>query len=96
MSGPALAVAIYDVVSDARRTRLHNLLREYGSPVQRSAFEARLTSDERRALLGQVERLIDPKEDSFILYGVSKDQEERIAALGIPRPPVDAPHFFIV
>lgn len=96
MREPPLAVIVYDVTCDRRRARLHRLLREYGVAVQRSAFEARLTPAEKAALVRQISAIVDPKEDSVIVYGVPHDQEERIAAVGAPRPPVEAPRFYIV
>ena len=96
MSGPLLTVLVYDVTSDRRRTRLHKLLRQYGVAVQASAFEARLTPAERAALLRQIGGMIDAKEDSVIAYVVTHDQEERIAALGRPRPRAEAPKYFVV
>lgn len=96
MSSTSLSVMVYDVVSDRRRDRLHRLLCEYGVALQKSTFEARLTAGERKALLRQVGEIVDPGEDSFILYGVPRDQEDRIAVIGCPRPPVEAPTFFIV
>lgn len=92
----ALVVLVYDVTSDRRRNRLHQLLCEYGVPVQKSAFEARLTPAERKTFLAQVSGLVNPTEDSFIMYGVGKEQEQTIAAVGRPRPEVSVPRFFIV
>lgn len=96
MREPLLAVVVYDVASDRRRDRLRKLLREYGVPVQESAFEMRLTPAERAALLRQAAGIVDPAEDSVIVYGVPHDQEERIAVLGRPRTPVEAPRYYLV
>jgi len=43
-------VVCYDISSNRRRARLHELLLGYGSPVQRSVFECEITS-------GQFEKL---------------------------------------
>jgi CRISPR-associated protein Cas2 len=87
---------VYDVVSDRRRNRLHRLLCEYGVPIQKSAFEARLSPAERKVLLRQVASVVDPAVDSFILYGVTHDQEERISVIGQPRKVVEVQRFFII
>jgi CRISPR-associated endonuclease Cas2 len=91
-----LTVLVYDVVSDTRRARLHALLKQYGQPIQKSAFEARLTAREREQLLRRVERLLDAREDRFVLYGITHDQEERIAVIGVPRPVLTDATFFLV
>ena len=39
-------LVVYDISNDRRRTKLHNLLLDYGSPVQYSVFECLL--DEKR------------------------------------------------
>lgn len=91
-----LTVLVYDIASDRTRRRVHGLLREYGAPVQESAFEARLTVAERTSLLGKVRKLLDPETDRFCLYPVPSDLEKRIEAVGRPRPVVESPAFFIV
>ena len=87
---------IYDVVDDRRRNRLFKLLKQYGLPLQKSAFEARLERGERKRLLIQVENLIDPKMDSFVMYSIGKEAEEKIVALGYPRPKLETPSYYIV
>lgn len=96
MSKPSLFVVAYDVTEDKRRGRVRKLLREYGEPVQRSVFEARLTRRERERLLARAERLVDLTTDSLVLYPIAPRSEAGIVALGQPRPEIRAPRFFIV
>ncbi len=96
MSASMLTVLVYDVVSDARRARLHALLKQYGVPVQKSAFEARLTVREREQLLQRVGRLLDAREDRFILYPIGREQEERVSVIGVARPELKEPSYFLV
>lgn len=96
MSASMLTVLVYDVSSDARRNRLHALLKQYGVPVQKSAFEARLTPREREQLLERVARLLDAKADRFVLYSIAREQEERVAVVGTPRPELKEPSYFLV
>jgi CRISPR-associated protein Cas2 len=96
MSPTILAVLVYDVSDDGRRAKLHALLKEYGVPVQKSAFEARLTPREREQLVRRAARIVDPATDRFVLYGVTREQETRILALGQPRPTLQAPRYYIV
>ena len=36
-------LVVYDISNDRRRTRLHNLLLDFGTPVQYSVFECLLS-----------------------------------------------------
>ncbi len=96
MSASMLTVMVYDVASDARRNRLHALLKQYGEPVQKSAFEARLTPREREQLLQRAARLLDEKHDRFVLYPIAREQEARVAVVGTPRPELREPSYFLV
>lgn len=91
-----LTVIVYDVSDDRMRTRLHKLLRQYGVPVQESAFEARLTGNERRRLLDLAAVLINPITDRFVIYTVAKPQEHNIECLGVPRPEIRDDPFVLV
>ncbi len=94
--GTLLCVIIYDVPDDRRRTRLFKLLKQYGAPAQLSAFEARLAAHERKQLVREASKLIDPKLDRFTLYPVGSEQERGILHVGQSRPDVGAVGFYLV
>jgi CRISPR-associated endonuclease Cas2 len=94
--GPMLWVIVYDVGNDTRRRRLHALLKQYGDPVQDSAFEARLTRSERKALLERASRIIDPSSDKVFLYPLVRAKEGDIVALGQPRVEVRRRTYWIL
>jgi len=94
MSLPLLVI-VYDVSDDGRRAALFRLLKQYGTPVQRSVFEARLRRSERRRLLMQVESLIDPTCDRFVMYQIPSSHERLIHGLG-ERPEVRMPTYYII
>jgi CRISPR-associated protein Cas2 len=96
MSGTLLTVIIYDIPDDKRRTRIHRLLKQYGTPVQESAFEARLTARERQQLQREAKYVLDRSEDRFIVYPIGQEQERAIDCPGLPRPEVPTPGFFLV
>jgi len=96
MTGTLLTVLVYDVVDDRRRGQLHALLKQYGVAVQKSAFEARLTPREREQLLRRVSALVDESTDRFVMYTLADEQEEKIAALGAPRPRIAVPRFYVI
>ena len=91
-----LWVLAYDIADDARRRRVHALLKQYGDPVQESAFEARLTAVERKALLERAQRILDAQADRLTLYPVARDREDDIVSLGLPRPEVKRRTWWIV
>ena len=96
MTRTRLHVITYDVVENSRRTRLRNLLREYGTPVQKSVFEARLTVVERKRLLERARPLLDPKRDSLILYAMTKAIEPDVRVIGRKRPEIrDEEAYFV-
>lgn len=96
MTATLLTVMIYDVADDGRRGRLHALLKQYGVAVQESAFEARLTERERQALLRRAVRLVDVSADRFVMYTITHQMERRIEVLGISRPEIGTPGFYVV
>jgi CRISPR-associated endonuclease Cas2 len=87
---------IYDVSSDRKRDKLHDLLKQYGVPVQKSAFEGRLTFIERQRLVREASRYIDIETDRFVLYTISKDQEKNIITTGLSRPEIPEERYFLV
>ena len=65
-------VIVYDVVDDGKRTRLSNLLQDYGERVQKSVFEADLKKEEVRKILERASAWIEP-EDSLRIYPVCEN-----------------------
>ena len=61
-------VVVYDISSDKRRTRLHDLLLDYGTPVQYSVFECLLDSEHLARMKRAVRRIIRPRTDSVRYY----------------------------
>lgn len=91
-----LTLLVYDVSCNRRRRRLHKLLKEYGTPVQKSAFEARLTSAERKRVVERSRRLLEATTDRLYVYGVPAGAEAEIEAVGRPRPKVVHEQWVIV
>lgn len=61
-------LVVYDISDDRRRTRLHTLLLNYGSPVQYSVFECLLTDTEWIEMKNAVRRIIRPQKDHLRYY----------------------------
>ncbi len=61
-------IVAYDISNDRRRTRLHNLLLNYGSPVQYSVFECLLDARRLAAMKRAIGRTIRPRVDHVRYY----------------------------
>ena len=61
-------VVVYDISNDRRRTKLHNALRDYGTPVQYSVFECLLDEEGLQRMKRAVGRAIRPRVDRVRYY----------------------------
>ena len=61
-------VVVYDISSDRRRTKLHDALLDYGTPVQYSVFECLLDADGLQRMKRAIGRAIRPKVDRVRYY----------------------------
>ena len=61
-------VIVYDISNDRRRTKLHNVLLNYGTPVQYSVFECLVDKETLVRLKKSVGRVIRPKADRVRYY----------------------------
>jgi len=61
-------VVTYDISDDRRRTRLHDTLLQYGTPVQYSVFECLLEAKRLQAMKRDVRRVIRPRIDRVRYY----------------------------
>ena len=69
---------VYDISNDKRRTKLHNLLLDFGTPVQYSVFECILDEKELAKLRMAAKRLIRPRKDNVRYYFLCADCVNRI------------------
>jgi CRISPR-associated protein Cas2 len=61
-------VVVYDISDDRRRTRLHDVLLDYGTPVQNSVFECLLDAEGLRRMKRAIGRVIRPRVDRVRYY----------------------------
>jgi CRISPR-associated protein Cas2 len=59
---------VYDISNDRRRTRLHDALLDYGTPVQYSVFECLLEDKHLQKMKKRIARVIRPKIDQVRYY----------------------------
>lgn len=71
-------VVAYDISDDKRRTRLHNLLEDFGTPVQYSIFECLLTEKQAERMRRRVERVIKETQDAVRYYRLCADCRAKI------------------
>jgi len=69
---------VYDISSDKRRTKLHNLLLDYGTPVQYSAFECILDAKNLSKLKKAAGRIVRKRVDNVRYYFLCADCVNRI------------------
>ncbi len=72
----------YDVPDDRRRTRLANLLENYGDRVQYSVFEIFASSEELQRMIVRMKGEIEEDEDSVRLYPVCESCVKKVRILG--------------
>lgn len=61
-------LVVYDISSDKRRTKLHDRLLDFGTPVQYSVFEFLLASVEIEKMRKAIFKVIHPKVDHVRFY----------------------------
>ncbi len=68
MTGKQFILVVYDISSDKRRTKLHNALLDFGTPVQYSVFECLLDEKEQEKMKKKVMKVIRPRKDQVRFY----------------------------
>ncbi|MCC6299418.1 MAG: CRISPR-associated endonuclease Cas2 [Anaerolineales bacterium] len=71
-------LVVYDISNDKRRTKLHNVLLDYGTPVQYSVFECHLDPKNLSKMKKAVTRVIRKRKDNVRFYALCADCEKRI------------------
>jgi CRISPR-associated protein Cas2 len=61
-------VVTYDISNDKRRTKLHDVLLNFGTPVQYSVFECLLGAERLAEMKQAVDRVIRPRKDRVRFY----------------------------
>jgi CRISPR-associated protein Cas2 len=75
-------VVAYDIPDDARRTRLHKRLLDFGTPVQYSVFECLLTEKDFERMRRAVARTIKPRLDQVRFYFLCETCRGKIETTG--------------
>jgi CRISPR-associated protein Cas2 len=76
--GKHFVVVVYDISDDRRRTRLHDTLLNYGSPVQYSVFERLLDGEGLQRMKRAVRKVIRPRVDRVRYYTLCQSCLEKV------------------
>ena len=68
MAEKSFTLVVYDIPDDRRRTKLHDRLLDFGSPVQYSVFECLVDRDELKKMQKMIERTISKRRDHVRIY----------------------------
>jgi len=77
-----LYVIAYDIVDDARRVKVAEVLKDFGRRVQYSVFEALLDAELLGRLRARVRDEIDEEEDSVRIYRLCGECERVVEIMG--------------
>ena len=64
----SFVLIVYDISHDRRRTKLHDALLNYGTPVQYSVFECIVDPERLAQMKAAVDRAIKPRQDRVRFY----------------------------
>lgn len=68
MSDKTFVLVTYDIPDDRRRTKLHDRLLDFGSPVQYSVFECLVDRDELKKMQKMIQATISKRRDHVRIY----------------------------
>ncbi len=72
----------YDISNDKRRTKLHNALLNFGTPVQYSVFECLLDEKTEKEMRQAVKRIIRPRKDHVRTYHLCANCLKKVETTG--------------
>lgn len=93
MADEQFILVVYDISNDRRRTKLHDALLTYGTPVQYSVFECLLKPPEIARMKKAVRKVIRPRVDQVRFYYLCKDcvtRTEVTSGVDVLQPSEDA------
>lgn len=82
MPQKSFIVVVYDISNDKRRTKLHNKLKDFGSPIQYSVFECVLTSSEIVKMKQDVRKITRPRLDHVRFYTLCTECKGKVEIIG--------------
>ena len=80
MTTQQLTLIVYDISNDKRRTKLHTILLNYGTPVQYSVFECHLNKKNLSKLKSAIAKVIRKRKDNVRYYFLCSECANKIEA----------------
>lgn len=90
-----LYIVTYDIPSDANRLKTAEVLKDYGTRIQKSVFECSLPPALARQMMSRLSAVADKSADSVRIYALCGVCSSRTVTIGVPRVTRD-PDVFIV
>lgn len=87
---------VYDIPSDKRRQKVHDLLEGYGKWVQYSVFECMLPIAKYQELRRRLQKMVKLDEDSVRFYPLSAHTLAQVEILGVGPPVTQLPGSVII
>lgn len=75
-------VVSYDITDDPRRTKIANILEDFGDRVQYSVFECILDQGLLEKMISRLEKVVKEDEDSVRVYALCGNCEKVIKVIG--------------
>jgi CRISPR-associated protein Cas2 len=88
-----LHITAYDVASPSRLRRMLNVIKDYATGGQKSAYECYLTTHEQQQLISRVMQTLDLGEDRFACIQLRQNSSPK--TLGKAVKPQDLGYFYI-
>lgn len=82
MTEKLFILVAYDISNDKRRTRLHNRLLDFGTPVQYSVFECLLDQESLKKMKQTVRKTVRPRLDHVRYYSLCLSCRNKIEVIG--------------
>lgn len=96
MMDKQFVLVVYDISDDRRRTRLHDVLLNYGTPVQYSVFECLLERREVSKMKKAVRKVIRPRKDNLRFYYLCAGCLKKTETTGKVEVHTDSPQVLVV
>ncbi|ODS30205.1 MAG: hypothetical protein SCARUB_04686 [Candidatus Scalindua rubra] len=77
-----LYIVSYDITDTSRRTKISNILKDFGERVQYSVFECLMDSKLRGKMVERLKSIIKAEEDSIRIYTLCVGCEKNIEVIG--------------
>ena len=73
----------YDISNDKRRTRLHKILEDFGTPVQYSVFECWVDEGGLKKMSNRIRKALRPRLDHVRMYTLCGTCRGKIEVIGL-------------